>query len=106
MKRTVKFYFLFLPLLATAQEHGFFSRNDMGVDEPSFSFGTVKQRSASISLGDVNNDGKLDAVTANGRHWPETNFVFYNSGKGFNSMRPLDPLSSTSYAAELVTRDG
>jgi hypothetical protein len=90
---------------ALAQNRGFYSVNDMNVNEPMFSFGTTKHRSASISLGDINNDGKIDAIIANGRHWSETNYIFYNSGKGFNVMRPLDDLSSTSYAAELVDLD-
>jgi hypothetical protein len=77
----------------------------MSIDKPRFSFGATKQRSASISFGDINNDGKIDAVVANGRHWSETNYIFYNSGKGFNVMKPLDDLNSTSYAAKLVDLD-
>ena len=88
-----------------AQERGFRSRNDMSVDEPRFCFGATKHRTASISLGDINNDGKIDAVVANGRHWAETNYIFYNSGKGFNTMIALDNVSSTSYATELVDLD-
>jgi len=88
-----------------AQERGFHAMNDMSAEEPRYSFGATKHRSASISLGDINKDGKIDAVVANGRHWPETNYIFFNSGKGFNSMIPLDHLSSTSYAAELVDLD-
>lgn len=102
MKKLIYLFFFFNSLLSFAQDRGFYSMNDMNEDEPRFSFGLQKHRTASISLGDINKDGKLDAVVANGRHWPETNYIFYNSGKGFNSMKPLDNLSSTSYAAELV----
>jgi len=105
MKHLIYLPILFIYMASFAQERGFHSRNDMSVDEPRFSFGSTKHRSASISLGDINNDGKIDAVVANGRHWPETNYIFYNSGKGFNSMIALDNLSSTSYAAELVDLD-
>ena len=91
--------------ITTAQERGFFSRNDMNKQEPRLSFGTEKQRSASISLGDINNDQKLDAVIANGRHWPENNYIFYNYGKGFNTVGTLGTKGSTSYTAELVDLD-
>lgn len=105
MKTTFFLSALLIPLASFAQEVGFHSINDMSADEPRFSFGAAKHRSASISLGDINNDGRIDAVVANGRHWPEANSIFYNSGRGFNSMRALDDLSSTSYAAELVDLD-
>ncbi|MCG2792383.1 MAG: VCBS repeat-containing protein [Weeksellaceae bacterium] len=105
MKKYIDLYFLLIPFVASAQQRGFRSMNDMNADEPRFSFGATKQRSASISLADINNDGKMDAVVANGRHWPETNYIFYNSGKGFNVMKPLDNVSSSSYAAKLVDLD-
>ncbi|MES2892269.1 MAG: VCBS repeat-containing protein, partial [Bacteroidota bacterium] len=102
MKKFIYLCLLVNPVVSFAQDRGFYSVNDMNAEEPRFSFGAVKHRSASISLGDVNNDGKIDAVVANGRHWPETNYIFYNSGRGFNTMRALDDLSSTSYTAELA----
>jgi hypothetical protein len=105
MKNLIYFHVLLITMASFAQERGFHSKNDMSPEEPRFSFGSTKHRTASISLGDINNDGKIDAVIANGRHWPETNYIFYNSGKGFNSMMALDNLSSTSYAAELVDLD-
>lgn len=105
MKKYIYFCFIVNPLALFAQDRGFYSVNDMTADEPRFSFGATKHRSASISLGDINNDGKIDAVVANGRHWPETNYIFYNYGRGFNVMKPLDNLSSTSYAAKLVDLD-
>ena len=105
MKKLIYGYLLLNLTVSFAQERGFHSVNDMNADEPRFSFGTEKHRTASISLGDINNDGKIDAVVANGRHWPETNYIFFNYGKGFNVMSPLDNLSSTSYATELVDLD-
>ena len=105
MKTFIYLYLVLTPLLSFAQESGFYSVNDMNVNEPRFSFGLEKHRTASISLGDVNNDGKVDAVVANGRHWPETNYIFYNHGKGFTAMSALDNVSSTSYAAKLVDLD-
>lgn len=29
------------------------------------------ERSASMGIGDIDQDGDLDVVIANGRHWPE-----------------------------------
>lgn len=105
MKNPIYLYLLLISMTSFSQERGFHSVNDMNGEEPRFSFGATKHRTASISLGDINNDGKIDAVVANGRHWPETNYIFYNSGKGFNTMAELDNLSSTSYAAKLVDLD-
>ena len=105
MKNLIYLSVLLIAMASFAQERGFRSRNDMSVDEPRFCFGATKHRTASISLGDINNDGKIDAVVANGRHWAETNYIFYNSGKGFNTMTVLDNVSSTSYATELVDLD-
>lgn len=105
MKNPISLLVLLISVTTFAQGRGFHAMNDMSAEEPRFSFGSEKRRSAAICLGDVNNDGKLDAVVANGRHWPETNYIFYNSGKGFNSMIALDDVSATSYAAELVDLD-
>jgi len=69
--------------------------------------GTESNRSASVRLGDVDGDGDLDAVIANGRHWPQQNYLFLNQGRGkFSVMRPLGVDQATSYACELADLDG
>ena len=69
--------------------------------------GTESNRSASVRLGDVDGDGDLDAVVANGRHWPQQNYVFLNQGRGkFSVMRPLGVDRATTYACELADLDG
>ena len=69
--------------------------------------GTETNRSASVRLGDVDGDGDLDAVVANGRHWPQQNYLFLNQGRGkFSVMRPLENERATSYACELADLDG
>jgi len=68
--------------------------------------GTQKARTASISFGDMDGDKDIDVVVANGRHWPEQNRIFFNSGNGkFNVSQPLHQQSETSYATELADFD-
>lgn len=57
----------------TAQTPTFFTNSRLVL-------GTKVEKSASVSLGDVDNDGDLDAVVANGRHWPGQNRIFLNNG--------------------------
>lgn len=88
-----------------AQEAPFVMRYDMGRGEPRLTFGTEKLRTASISTGDIDGDGDIDAVVANGRHWPEVNQVFFNEKGKFSSYSVLGSVHSTSYAAELADMD-
>lgn len=68
--------------------------------------GTEKNRSASVSIGDLDGDGDLDVAVANGRHWPQQNQLFFNNGQGiFTVSQPLGIQAETSYAAELADFD-
>jgi hypothetical protein len=65
----------------------------MNAKEPRFSFGLTKQRTASISLGDINKDGKMDIVTAN---YLKPNTVFINvDGKSFEEINLSDHAART-----------
>ena len=65
--------------------------------------GTDESRSASVSAGDLNGDGSIDLVIANGRHWPQANKIFINNGFGiFTISKDLDNIEETSYATELA----
>ena len=87
------YFFLLNSLLSFAQTRGFRSVNDMNAEEPRFSFGLTKQRTASISLGDSNKDGKMDIVTAN---YLKPNTVFINvDGKSFEEINLSDHAART-----------
>ena len=69
--------------------------------------GGAKEKTASISSGDIDNDGDEDIIIANGRHWPGQNKILFNNGKGgFTVERDLGLERLTSYAAELSDFDG
>ena len=77
------------------------------VTHPFATLGSESNLTASISLGDVDGDGDLDAVVANGRHWAQQNFVFLNDGTGFfRTARRLGEELATSYRAALADFDG
>ena len=40
--------------------------------------GGAKEKTASISSGDIDNDGDIDIIIANGRHWPGQNKILFN----------------------------
>jgi len=106
--------FVFVSLLSLFVQ-SFFGSMQVTAQQKSFALitnerltlGTEKNRSASVRLGDLDGDGDLDAVVANGRHWTQQNFAFFNQGRArFSVMRPLGKDRSTTYACELADLDG
>lgn len=87
--------FLFFYITGFSQEVEFFNADGF------FSIGTQSNRTASITLFDVDQDGDLDALVANGRHWAEQNYIFYNDGKGgFKSALPIGRFMDASYSVK------
>ncbi len=69
--------------------------------------GTEENYSAAVRAGDLDGDGDVDLVVANGRHWPQQNLIFLNDGRGqFPQVRNLGNEKITSYACELADLDG
>lgn len=63
-----------------------------------FSIGTQNNCTASITLVDIDKDGDLDALVANGRHWAEQNYLYYNDGfGGFKLAQPIGDHLDASY---------
>ena len=103
MKYLLYILAIFIPFSGAGQELEFKNFNGRLI------LGLKKDRTASISLGDIDGDQDIDTVVANGRHWPLQHLVFFNSGRGiFTVSQPLDVISETSYATELADfdRDG
>lgn len=67
--------------------------------------GRAEHLTAGLALADLDSDGDLEAIVANGRHWAEENHVFYLSGGGYTVGRPLGGVLSTSYAVQPIDLD-
>ena len=70
---------------------GFTTAQDQFKTHPYGQLGTKKNLTSSISIGDIDKDGDLDLIVANGRHWAEQNSIYFNDGTGF--FRRSKPLS-------------
>lgn len=65
------------------------------------------EHTAGIALGDLDGDGDLDAVFANGRHLAEKDWVYSNDGRGsLYGKRALADAADPSYGVALGDLDG
>jgi len=84
----------------------FLLAQDLFKTHPYGKLGYQKNLTSSIGLGDLDQDGDIDLVIANGRHWAEQNIIFFNDGKGFfRRSKNLGSESNTSYQAPVVDID-
>ncbi len=62
---------------------------------------------AGIAIGDIDGDGDLDMIEANGRHWPQANYVYFNAeNRGLVSRYQLGVIERTGYTVKLADIDG
>ncbi|MCP4887729.1 MAG: VCBS repeat-containing protein, partial [Planctomycetaceae bacterium] len=100
--RLILFLSLFISVTTDLQ-----SEERRFVSNPRMTLGTGANLSAAVRIADLNGDGQPDVVVANGRHWPQQNYIFFNQGRAkFNLQRPLGKDLSTSYATEPADLDG
>ena len=79
---------------------------DLFKTHPYGKLGSQKNLTSSIGLGDLDQDGDLDLVVANGRHWAEQNLIYFNDSKGFfRRSKSLGGESNTSYQVPVVDID-
>ena len=99
----LKQYFIFFLIISfTNQSFCQEEKNNMMFSSDRLILGINKERSASVSSGDIDKDGDIDLIIANGRHWPGQNKIFINDGRGiFTIEKNLGVERSPSYAAEL-----
>ncbi|MEZ5937751.1 MAG: VCBS repeat-containing protein [Hyphomonadaceae bacterium] len=67
---------------------------------PFFLFDMEERFTAAVDLADVDGDGDLDVLTANGRHWAQPDFVYLNRGDG--RLLEALPLGASNGASYLV----
>tara|TARA_R110002051_G_scaffold235662_1_gene297111 strand:+ start:2605 stop:2817 length:213 start_codon:yes stop_codon:yes gene_type:complete len=70
MKKILIFAILLIFVNDFSQESTFFNADGF------FSIGKQSNRTTSITLVDIENDGDLDALVANGLHWAEQNYSY------------------------------
>jgi len=75
-------------------------------DSPFFHFEFEGNFTADITLADVDGDGDVDALTANGRHWAQRDWVYLNDGSGrMLAAKPIGDGRGASYTVQALDLD-
>ena len=91
---------LLLAVPACAQERTFRASNRTVL-------GLGEELTGGLTFADIDGDGDLDVLVANGRHWPQQDEVFINAGRGrFTVSMDLGDRRATTYALPAGDLDG
>lgn len=75
-------------------------------ESPFFAFEWEGNLTADVALADVDGDGDLDVLAANGRHWAQQDFVYFNNGDGrLLEALPIGRGKGASYAVRAIDLD-
>ena len=100
-----------LTLLLSAGSGGVFAQErELSLNQhPFLTFDVAGHLTADVTLADLDGDGDLDVLTANGRHWAEPDFAFLNTGDGrLLEAKPVGERLGASYTIQAgdVDNDG
>lgn len=74
---------------------------------PFYWFGLEERLTANVALADMDGDGDLDVLAANGRHWAGQDLVYLNEGSGrLMEARRIGEAMGPSYAVLPIDLDG
>lgn len=72
-----------------------------------YTFGSADDFTVAVELADLDQDGDLDAIVVNGRHWARQDRVMYNNGLGrFLTAVPLGRTLATGYRPAIADLNG